>query len=1556
MESLEARCLLTADLRISEFLASNGGSLTDAFGESSDWFEVYNAGPAEVNLDNYYATDDPADLTKWSFPNRVLPAGGYMLVFASDRNTVLPGGETHTNFRLSASGEYLGLVDTDGTTVLNEYAPAFPVQYEDVAYGLEMVTSGSPVTLVADASPARALVPNNGGLGTSWTTTSFNDAGWTISGPTGVGFENTPENFASLIRTPVPVGTRDVYIRVPFSGTAISSLGLLTLRMKYDDGFVAYINGVKVASANAPDSPAYNSFAEANHPDNLAVQYENFDVSSVIPWLQPGQNVLAIHGMNLSDSSTDLLFLPELIGTPKRLTVPERTGFLEPPTPGYGNTTTFLGFTDPPEISVPHGFYDQPQTVTLSTTTPGALVAYTLDGSQPTVDANLNITHGLVYVGPLSVNTTTILRAAAFAPTLRASRTQTASYLFVNDIIQQSPAGQVPPGFPANGTNGQEMDYGIDPNILSLYGSQAVKDSLRSLSTFVINTESANLFDPATGIYVNAQNGGRTWERESSIEYILPNGSPGFQLDAGLRIRGGYSRGGFNPKHAFRMYFRGEYGAGKLEYPLFGSEGVASFDVLDLRTEQNYSWSSEGNPENSFVREVFSRDVQRDLGDPYTRSRYHHLYLNGVYWGVYMSQERSQEDFGESYLGGNDTDYDVIKSGLRETGGPTEVAAGNDAAWQQLFTLAQNLANNPTTNANNYWTMQGLHSDGTRNPAIPVLVDMENLIDYMLTIFHTGNRDSGLSQFLGDNVANNWFGMRNRNNPHEGFVFFQHDAEHSLGVAGTIANDRTGPFNNGNQSNYAYFNPQYLHQDLMASPEYRVRFGDRVQKHFFNGGVLTQTANTARLMARANQVNPAIIAEAARWGDAQTEPARNKNDWQSTINFITASFFPVRNNTVLNQLRGDALYPNLAAPSFNQHGGSVLPAFQIMLSAPAGTIYYTLEGSDPRMIGGGVSPTARNYAAPGNSPIQINQDTVIRARVLSGSTWSALNEATFTIVAAPADITNLRVTELQYHPSPPTPVELAVLPTATANDFQYLELMNTAPYPIAMGNVRLTSGVDFTFPAMTLAAGERVVVVKNQSAFDLRYSGVSARIAGEFAAGSELSNSSETITVRSSVSATIQSFTYADNDNWPSLPDGRGPSLEVIQLGGNYSDPLNWLPSRLSQGSPGTNGLPGTSTSALRITELHYNPVGGSTVEFIEFQNAGLQAIDLAGIRILEGVEFDLAGGSLTQLAPGDRGLAVANLAAFQAIYGTGRPVIGTFLAGNLSNGGERLIVVDGSNDVIHDFVFDDAAPFPVSPDGGGPSLENIHVAGNYSDGNNWRPSLVAGGTPGLDPRTGDFNGNQQLDCSDLTLLSQAVLGASSASRYDVNLDGMVTAADVHHWIQVLAVTLPGDANLDHVVDGSDFGIWNSRKFTTGTDWCQGDFNTDGLTDGSDFGIWNANKFQSTLRGFPIPTARRDLPATYEPLGRRSSARLAETSSVGQPSVGVLPFVTGGMLRPTQSIDLGRKTQSRQAPPRAAAVDLLLSRELLQNPTDTVADGGFGPPRSAVLRVPRPTG
>ncbi len=138
---------ITARVVISEFMASNDTTINDGDRNSSDWIELHNFGAADIDLAGWHLTDRPNNLTKWRFPAVVVPAGGHLVVFASNQSIddyVDRGGNVHTNFSLSAGGEFLGLVEPDGVTIAHSYAPAFPPQVTDISYGVaaDLTTSG----------------------------------------------------------------------------------------------------------------------------------------------------------------------------------------------------------------------------------------------------------------------------------------------------------------------------------------------------------------------------------------------------------------------------------------------------------------------------------------------------------------------------------------------------------------------------------------------------------------------------------------------------------------------------------------------------------------------------------------------------------------------------------------------------------------------------------------------------------------------------------------------------------------------------------------------------------------------------------------------------------------------------------------------------------------------------------------------------------------------------------------------------------------------------------------------------------------------------------------------------------------------------------------------------------------------------------------------------------------------------------------------------------------------------------------------------------------------
>lgn len=127
----------SALIYINEIMADNETTLADGDGDYPDWIELFNAGDTTVNLAGWSITDKPHVLTRWVFPAVSVPPGGYLVLFASGKDRRDPAYELHTNFSLSAGGEFLALLDPDGIMVA-AYSPAYPPQYPDMAYGLDM--------------------------------------------------------------------------------------------------------------------------------------------------------------------------------------------------------------------------------------------------------------------------------------------------------------------------------------------------------------------------------------------------------------------------------------------------------------------------------------------------------------------------------------------------------------------------------------------------------------------------------------------------------------------------------------------------------------------------------------------------------------------------------------------------------------------------------------------------------------------------------------------------------------------------------------------------------------------------------------------------------------------------------------------------------------------------------------------------------------------------------------------------------------------------------------------------------------------------------------------------------------------------------------------------------------------------------------------------------------------------------------------------------------------------------------------------------------------------
>lgn len=914
------------------------------------------------------------------------------------------------------------------------------------------------------------------------------------------------------------------FVRLPFSVTDPSDYDTLTLDLQYDDGFIAYLNGTLVTSTNAPASPVFNSASTAVRDDAEAVQFESFDLSAHLGLLQPGSNVLAIQALNLSAGDDDLLLTPRLTAFDS---TSENSLYFTNPTPGAANGTGFVGFVDDTTFSIDRGFFDAPFNVEIASATAGAAIYYTTDGSAPS-EAN-----GTLYTGPINIAQTTPLRAMATLAGYLPTNIDTHSYLFLSDVITEDGSGLPLPPFP--GTS--NWDYEMDPSIVNDPRFASLQSDLKALPTLSLVLDADDAWG-TDGFYATLEES-QAAERPVSVELIGTDGVGQFQEDAGIRVFGSGSLNRALGKKSMRLVFRSNFGPTKLDFPFFGPDRADELDTISLRGNYFDTWTFQsdggslgggccGRSRSTYLRDQFAHESHAAMGAHTIAGSFVHLYINGIYWGLYNPTERPDEEFMQSYFGGADTDYDVIKTGV-------SIVSGDLTGWNEMLTIAR--GNGPNGNLSSNAAYDDLQQ----------YLAIDDFIDYMLVNFYGGNHDW---------PHNNWYVARNRTLG-EPFRFYEWDAENFLF---SVNSNRTGVSNSNTAGE--------LYDLLRQNDEFNLRFADRVQTHMFNSGALTVTESTARFQNIVNTIRPALNAESARWGDELQEPAHNTiDDFDAVVAEKLNNYFPFRTGIVLSQLRSAGLYPNTDAPSFNQHGGQVASGFDLTISAPSGTLYYTLDGTDPRISGGAINPAAIEYTG---TPVDITAATTVQARVLNGGTWSAVNEASFTVLP-PADTSNLRIAELHYHPADSTAAEINA-GFSDSDEFEFIELVNIAAGPIELQLTSLSGGVNFTVAAPTaLAPGERVVVVENTAAFQLRY-GSSIRIIGQWTGG--LDNGGETLTLSDQAGKVVQSFTYEDGDDpgeeaWPSAPDGTGPSLVILNSEGDYNDGTNWVASNTTHGTPG---------------------------------------------------------------------------------------------------------------------------------------------------------------------------------------------------------------------------------------------------------------------------------------------------------------------------------------------------------------------------------------------------
>jgi len=523
---------------------------------------------------------------------------------------------------------------------------------------------------------------------------------------------------------------------------------------------------------------------------------------------------------------------------------------------------------DPPDrvgACPPRGLYDGPVTVELNGPEATDAIHYTLDGTEPS-ESSSRYGEALSISPDAATGPVVVLRAVAFHQDGSRTPIETHSYVFPQAVLSQ-PA--LPAGHPETwgfGDNTRAGDYQMDSRAIAAPGDDVeAASALATALTVSLVLDHNDLWQPASGIYMRPSASGDDFERAASVELIFPDGES-ISGRAGLSIQGGSSTTNWkSSKLSMRLKFGGEHGSGPLRAELFDGSPVFGFANLILDAHLNFTWihPDQGQRDNAlYVGDQLVARLLNNAGTLAPRTRPVHLYLNGLYWGLYDLHERPDEHFAAAHLGGSASGWDVLRHDAQT------IVSGDATAYNEMFNIAR----------------AGL-ADAGRYQAISELLAIDAFIDYMLINFFAGNDDWD---------HHNWYAIRSRsdNTGNGGFRFISWDAEH---VFKDVDVDVTATENAGA--------PTELYAELLASPDFRARLSARAAELYSEGGALHVNQVTAQFAELTTELSPHLLLESARWGDNQSPADPHlRSSWQATTAALLQDYFPARSDIAAAQL------------------------------------------------------------------------------------------------------------------------------------------------------------------------------------------------------------------------------------------------------------------------------------------------------------------------------------------------------------------------------------------------------------------------------------------------------------------------------------------------------------------------------------------------------------------------------------------------------------------------------------------------------------------------------
>ncbi|MFW5851027.1 MAG: lamin tail domain-containing protein [Bacteroidota bacterium] len=1212
------------DIRISEICPSNAESYVDSYEETPDWFELHNPTNFPINLSEY-AISTSNTLDMYTLPSIELEPQQYILF---------------SQQVVKDAVKQWGTIIDKG----DEWSYILPTQH----------------------------IPD-------WNTLTFDDSNWDV-GPSGFGYGDGDDE------TIIPQ-TMSVFIRKTFMVSDLENISEAILHMDYDDGFVAYINGVEVARAQMSGYPPDFDESAYGHEANWyqGNEIEAFEIEDVSDILVEGENVIAVQVHNYNLESSDLSAIPILsFGytdvnqnrfVSSVITIPAVTGnaifpfslraggetfylwknnvvtdsivyddiptditmgrlinssdffYFDEPTPGYANGENVYApkTLSKPVFSVPSGVYQSKMYVKLYISEPSGTIVYTTDGSEPTIQSNVfNINDSI------KISRSSQIRARVFRNGYLPSAISTGTYIY----------------------HYRELNM--------------------PLISIVVKEE--DFFDWETGMYVDGDdaeqemphygaNFWEDWEKPAHISIIEPgNTQASLSCDVGVKIAGNYSR--IHPQKSLKFYARSRYGYNEMAYQFFKDKEIYSFQSFILRNSGN-------DFNNTQMRDGMISALVRNMS--VGRSAYQPaiVYINGEYYGIQNFREKPNKHYFVDNYG---VDEDSI-SLLRVNEYDTRLGTADNYIEMNDFLEASDLSE-----SENYATIQEY-------------LDVKDFIEYVLVEMYVVNEDW---------PGNNRIFWR-ENKPEGRWRHMLYDLDFGFGI---WDDDKV-------THNMLEFALESNGPNWPNPPWSTLIFRKLTENENFNHMLMNYCADRLNTTFSPDSVTHHIDSI---FSIIESEYAAHAQRWNGSYEYMADNVQKMKD---FGDMRADIMRQHFEN-HFNTNG-----SYSLSLSLSdnnAGKI--RLTSIDITHF-----PWQGDYF--NNVPMHI---TAVPAPGYEFVRWEGAVSSTETTIS----ITTNQATSLhavfEYLPDSEPEVfitEVMYHPADEMTSGQWIEFYNATSESVDISNWKLCGNMpykSFTIPeSTTIPAESYIVLCTNESAFALNYS--ASNVVGNIPF--DFSNKTDVISLYNKGGYLIDKFAYADANPWPKKADGYGYSLSFDESTGDNSNSANWHGADYL-GTPGAENssiIPDPNRKNIVINEINYKSSDAyDSGDWVELFNSGTQPVDMSGWVISDNNDNNIAiipEGSI--INAGEYIVCANSPLDFAAQFPDVSYIYTPLSWGSLF---DMVRIYDEYEHIVDSVSYSSLYPWPQLANGHGytlslrnPDLDNSHVS-------SWELSILSG-TPG---------------------------------------------------------------------------------------------------------------------------------------------------------------------------------------------------------------------------------